>query len=205
MAEPLTLLGYGPSVYTRIARMALAASGQGAQYVEVDPFAAPPDPRLAAVSPFGRVPVLVQGDFILTETSAITRHLMGHDAGKDRQAAARREQVIAVLDAYGYWPLVRQIFVHGYFATREGAPSDPQVLAAGLRAAQPVLNWLDGIVREPGALTGPPARADLHLLAMLDYLTRAPEGAQLLATFADLSTYWAIHRTHPLLRATDPL
>ena len=71
----LQLVGYGPSVYTWIVKVALIEMGLKVDYIETNPFAETPDPLLARYTPFDRVPVLVHGDFRLTETAAILRYL----------------------------------------------------------------------------------------------------------------------------------
>ena len=74
------LIGYRYSVYLRIVRVVLAEKGVAFAHVEVDPFAGPPDWYLA-LHPFGRVPTLRHGDFVLYETSAIARYVDAAFAG----------------------------------------------------------------------------------------------------------------------------
>lgn len=68
----LILHGYKYSVYQRIVRMVLAEKQTAYRQVEVDPFGDLP-PDYHTLHPFGRVPVLVDGDFTLFETAAIAR------------------------------------------------------------------------------------------------------------------------------------
>ena len=79
------LIGYRYSVYLRIARLVLAEKGVAFTQVEVNPFAGAPDWYLA-LHPFGRVPTLRHGDFVLYETSAISRYV---DAAFDGPALVR--------------------------------------------------------------------------------------------------------------------
>src|SRR6266478_5495835 len=63
--------------------------------------------------PFRRVPTLVHDDFVLYETQAITRYIDEAFAGPAFQPVqprqrARMAQVISIIDAYGYVPMVRQ-------------------------------------------------------------------------------------------------
>ena len=71
----LILHGYRYSVYVRIARLALVEKGVAYDQVEINPFAAEIPGSYLALHPFGRVPTLVQGDFVLYETAAITRYV----------------------------------------------------------------------------------------------------------------------------------
>jgi len=65
----LKLLGLRVSVYTRIARLALAEKNIAYQFDEVDIFAdsGPPADYLA-LNPFGTIPCLRHGEFVLYET-----------------------------------------------------------------------------------------------------------------------------------------
>lgn len=210
MAEGLRLIGYGPSVYTRIVRMALMEMGLRATYGEADPFAQTPDPMLSALSPFGRVPVLQHADFTLTETTAILRYLDQISAGpslvpRDPQAAAQMAQVIGIVDFYGYVPLVRDVFAHGYYLAHVGELSDPARVRHGLHAAQPVLQALNGIAEDAQVLSAKRfSLADIHLAPMMAYFTKVPEGAQMLAQFGALQTWWAETQSRASLLATDP-
>src|SRR6476646_1898821 len=110
---PLVLHGYRYSVYTRIARLALAEKGVAYERVEVDPFAPDVPASYLALHPFGRVPTIVHDGFALYETGAITRYIDRGFGGPalqpdDARALARMDQIVGVVDAYGYWPMVRQ-------------------------------------------------------------------------------------------------
>ncbi|KAJ04377.1 glutathione S-transferase family protein [Sulfitobacter mediterraneus] len=210
MAEPLNLLGFRHSVYTRIARMGLIETGLTATYVEANPFAAEPDPVLAAMTPLGRVPVLLHGDFVLTETAAILRYLndLGPKASlipTDPQSAARMAQVMGIVDAYVYQPLVRKVFSHGFYQAAVGEDGDSAIVAEGLVLSQAPLRALDSIAAGGLQLGG--ARislADLHLAPMMDYFVRVPEAADLLRHYPALSAWWHEISNHPSLRDTDP-
>jgi len=71
----LVLHGFRYSVYVRVARIVLAEKGLAYENVEVDPFA--PEMRIEYLDlhPFRRVPTLVDGEFVLYETEAITRYI----------------------------------------------------------------------------------------------------------------------------------
>ncbi|WP_420010492.1 glutathione S-transferase family protein [Tateyamaria sp.] len=205
----LTLYGYRYSVYTRIARMTLAALNVDYISVEVDPFADPPDPELAKVTRFHRVPVLDHDGFTLCETSVITRYLATTLPGTNLipdgpKAQARMAQTIAIIDAYGYWPMVRQVFSHGVFRPLIGADADPQIVQQGLAAATPILAQLNDIAAEGLVLNGPLTLADLHLAPMLGYFAMAPQGAQALQTHPALTKWWDKMQQHPTYIATDP-
>ncbi len=197
----LRLIGYRFSVYTWAVRMGLAEAGLVAGYEEVDPF----DGSLAAERhhPFGRVPVLYDGDFRLYETGAILGYLLPPSA--DRRRAARARQVASIVDAYLYWPLVRQIFVHGAFRPLEGQAPDPAELAAGLAAAPRGLGALEEIAAEGLVLRGEaPGAAECHLAPMLAYFAEAPAGREMLRNYPALADWFAGISGRASFRATRP-
>ena len=204
----LVLHGYHYSVYNRIARLTLAEKGVDYDRVEVNPFADIPAEYLA-LHPFGRVPTLVHDGFVLYETGAITRYVDRSFAGPALQPAtpralARMDQLIGIIDAYGYWPMVRQVFSHRVFRTAAGRPVDEAEIAKGLAGATKVLAALEALAAEP-FLVGPDlSLADLHVGAMVAYFALAPEGAALLARYPRLAAWWGRLSVRASVAATDP-
>jgi len=204
----LVLHGYHYSVYNRIARLALAEKGVAYDRVEVNPFAEP-SPEYLALHPFGRVPTLVHDGFVLYETGAITRYVDRSFARPalqpgSPQALARMDQLVGVIDSYGYWPMVRQVFSHRVFRAAAGRPVDEAEIAQGLAGSAKVLAALEALASEP-FLTGPNlSLADLHVGAMVAYFTLAPEGAAALAKCPRLAAWWARVSQRASFTTTDP-
>lgn len=209
MAEPVYLHGYRYSVYNRIARLALLSKKVEHETIEVNPFADPPETYLM-LHPFGRVPVLTHGAFKLFETSAITRYIDRAFKGRRLQPAgatalARMDQVIAVIDAYGYWPMVRQVSSHAFFRPLFGEPSSREEVSAGLESSREILSFLDRVAGEGEVLTGCEITlADCHLAPMMDYFVRAEEGKAALSRHRALQRWWDRVSVLDLVRATDP-
>jgi glutathione S-transferase len=207
---PLVLHGYRYSVYVRVARLALAEKGVAYDRVEVNPFAPDVPATYLALHPFGRVPTLVHDDFALYETGAITRYLDRSFAGPKLQpdrprALGRMDQIIGVVDSYGYWPLVRQVFSHRVFRPAIGQPADMAEVARGLAGATKVLAALEALAATDAFLVGPTlSLADLHLGAMIAYFAAAAEGAALLAEHPRLAAWWTRLSQRPSFAATDP-
>lgn len=206
----VTLHGYQYSVYVRIVRMTLLEKRVTWRHVEVDPFAAEIPAAYLRLNPFGRVPTLVDGDFVLFETTAITRYIDEAFEGPplqpdEPQLRARMNQLIAIADSYGYWPMVRQVFSHRVFRPAAGEPVDEAVVVAGLAAAQKVLDTIEGLIGDAGYLAGDRlSLADMHLAAMMAYFTAAPEGEDMLSRFARLSSWWTAMKDRPSLIETEP-
>lgn len=221
MTDRVTLHGYRFSVYHRIARVALEEKGVAYDMVEVNPFVPTPDegphdgPHIGPhdfrrLHPFGRVPVLCHGGFTIFETSAILRYIDGGFDGPvltpaTPQAAARMAQVVAIIDNYGYWPMVRQVFAHRVFRPLEGeTPSEPEI-SAGLCASRHVLAALEDIAAEGLVLNNHgPTLADCHLGPVMDYFTAAEEGAEMLGEYPTLQEWWAIFAGRVSMLQTEP-
>jgi glutathione S-transferase len=206
----LFLHGYRYSVYVRIARLVLAEKGVAYERVEVNPFVADVPAEYLALHPFGRVPALVHDGFTLYETGAITRYLDRAFAGPalqptDPRRLARMDQIIGVADAYAYWPLVRQVFVHDVVRPHNGAAGDSTELEKGLAAAAKVLGALEALAATDTWLTGPDlSLADVHLGAMIAYFAQSARGADLLAARPQLAAWWRRFEARPSVAATDP-
>ncbi len=206
----LDLHGYRYSVYLRIVAMAMIEKGLAWTHVEVDPFVDPIPASYLVLNPFGRVPTLVHDDFVLYETTAITRYLDEAFPGirlqpSDAVKRARMNQIIAVADSYGYWPLVRQVFAQRVFAPASGRPGDEAMIAEGLAKSRGVLGALDGLAAGGAFLVGDRlSLADLHLGAMVGYFTAAAEGASELRRHRRLAAWWDSFSHRPSLKQSDP-
>jgi glutathione S-transferase len=206
----LVLHGYHYSVYVRIIRLVLAEKGVAYERVEVNPFSPDVPAAYLALHPFGRVPTLVHDGFALYETAAIGRYIDRAFAGpslqpQDTRALARMDQIIAVVDSYGYWPLVRQVFSHRVFRPSLGQPADEAEVALGLAGAAKVLAALEELATPEAFLVGPElSLADLHLGAMVAYFTAAAEGAAALDGHRKLAAWWRRLQHRPSMAATAP-
>ncbi len=209
MADPVLLHGYRYSVYNRIARLALLAKQVEHGTIEVDPFADLTEDYLR-LHPFGLVPALTHGSFALFETNAITRYVDRAFEGPPLQPAgaaalARMDQVISVIDAYAYWPMVRQVASHGFFRPFLGEESSREEIDSGLAASAQVLSFLDGVVAKGEILDGRALTlADFHLAPMIDYFVRAGEGKAALARHSALQTWWEQVSLLDVMKVTDP-
>lgn len=200
----LTLYGFRYSVYSRIARMVMAAKGLQPTWVEIDPFGPLPDSYLE-LHPFGKVPALHHGNFALYETGAICRYLDEAFDGPSLQPKgparrARMAQVIEIADNYGYNPLVLQVYTHAVYHPAKGYDSEPWRIDEGLEASRRVLQALDELVAPQSAQN--PTLGDLHLAGMIDAFTSGLQGAELLEKYPNLSRWWDVMRNDPALLAT---
>ncbi len=206
----LHLTGFRDSVYTRSVRLALAEKGLDYVFEDVNPFDAASADQLRVQHPFGRVPVLRHGTFALYETAAILDYL---DAvfgdvpltPDDPQTRARMRQVLGIVDAYAYWPLVRQVYAHGYYRPAVGEEADVETLALGLAEAGRVLDALETIAVEGLVLNGRDiTQADCHLMAMLDAFACVSEGKAMLTDRPTLARWYAEVSTRETVLESRP-
>lgn len=195
------LIGFGPSVYTRAVRMACVALGVRYHWVPRNPFE-----DEATGHPFARVPVWQDADATIYETAAILTWIEARygAASTDPLYLARTAQVGAIVDNYAYWPLVRQVFVHG--VVRDPGEADAGEVGTGMAKAPGVLQALDDIAAEGAVLSGPArGRADWHLAPMLAAFVKYPPACDMVAGYGALSRWWRAMQSAPEFVATqDP-
>jgi glutathione S-transferase len=207
---PVKLYGYRYSVYAWIARFAAHEKGVRYDWAEIDPFAADVPASYLELHPFKRVPTLVHDGFTIYETGAITRYLDEAFDGPALQRQGPRErartsQIVSIVDSYAYWPLVRQVFSHGFFRPRTGRPADGGELRQGLEASPKVLAALEAIAGDSGYLCGDGISiADIHLAPMIGYFVLVPEAASLLQAHPRLSRWWDGISPRTAFKATAP-
>lgn len=206
----VVLHGYKYSVYQRIVRMTLAEKGVPYNRVEVNPFAEDMPEEYLSLHPFRRVPTLVHDDFVLYETVAITRYIDEAFSGPALQPSrpcncARMAQIIAIIDSYGYWPMVRQVFSQRVFEARLGEKADEHEVVVGIEGSSRVLSALEALATEGIQLNGNDVSlADLHLAPIIACFTAAPEGQELLALHPNLTAWWDRISQRRSFRETDP-
>jgi glutathione S-transferase len=209
MPEPV-LFGAAYSVYVRAARLALAEKGVRYGLVEVDIFAAEGPPAdYRERHPFQRIPAFEHDGFRLYETGAITRYVDEALPGPPLmpaapRARARANQIISIIDSYGYRPLIWDIFVERVRAPAQGRKPDEAKIAAAIPKAETVLHALHTLA-DPGGpyLTGGDVSlADLHTAPMFAYFTLAKEGSDLLAPQPRLQAWWRAMRARASMAAT---
>ena len=203
MTKPI-LYGADYSVYVRIARLTLAEKGVGYELVPLDIFAAEGIPAwYLEHHPFGRIPAFEHDGFRLFETSAIARYVDEAFDGpalqpKDPRGRATMNQIIGMLDAYGYRSMVWDVAVE---RLEKEAP-DEALIANGLRQAETVLRVLTAL-KAPGPwlLGDQLTLADLHAASIIAYFLKVPEGQKLLADFAAFQAWWDGIAKRPSLAA----
>lgn len=205
----VVLYGLEYSVYTRIARLALLekAVPHLLETVEIFGPQGVPEEHLER-HPFGRIPVLRHRHFELYETTAITRYVDEAFPGSVLQPSrpeerARMNQIIGLLDAYGYHPMVWGVFVRHLEDPSAGTQPNGADLAHQLATARKCLSALDRLQSQESCLVGESLTlADLHAYPMLCYVALVPEGKTLLGEFPTLARWFEVMHQRPSVKAT---
>jgi glutathione S-transferase len=114
-------------------------------------------------------------------------------------------QIIAVIDNYGYWPLVRKVFSERIFSPAFGEETNKTRLNEGLRESVPVLAALEKLMSDQEHISASQySLADAHLIPMIDYFLMAREGAVLCQSYPNLIRWWERVKERPSTIFTRP-
>ena len=160
--------------------------------------------------PFGRVPVIEHGAFVLYETQAILRYIDAVYPDPALQphapeALGRMNQIIGINDWY-LFPQVARIIVFNRIIGPAllGMRPDETAIAAAVPDARLCLGELDRLVDGQPFLAGEHLTiADLMLAPQVYYLAATPEGAAILKATSLLSWLGRMN-ARPSMMATVP-
>lgn len=209
MTRSVTLYGADYSVYTRIARLALEEKGVAYDFEPVDIFA-----QGATIEeyllrhPFSKIPAFEYDDFPLYEAGAISRYVDEAFGGPALQpdapqARARMNQVISILDSYGYKALVWDVFFERVRVPQKGGAPDESKIAAGLDMSRKCLLALGDIKGRAKWLAGDVfSLADCHAYPMFVLFRMAKEGDDLFADAGGLGQWYKAFHARKSAQAT---
>ena len=177
---------YGPpeSTYVRTVRMVCAEKGVPYELKDVE-FGSTDHTSL---HPFARIPVLRHRDFILCESSAITRYLDQVFDGPalrptEARAAGRMNQWISTVNDYYYDTMIRDLVL-----PRLGlAPLDEARIAALKPRLEHQLGVADKALSEYDFIAGDNLTlADLFLAPVISQVMKTPEGGRAVPGYNNL-------------------
>jgi glutathione S-transferase len=195
----MKLFGHPLSSCTRKVLVVLAEKGAAADFVHVDLFAAEQKTQsYLARHPFGVVPVLEDGDFVLYESRAILRHLdrvlggLPLTPASGRQAA-RMDQWLSVDQSY-VAPHTRTLAIERIVKKHDGAIQDlrpdPHAERAAEQALAHAFRVLDRALAESAYLAGDAfSLADVSLMPYVASLPMLGAG-HLLGDTPHLGAWW---------------
>jgi glutathione S-transferase len=182
MGQPIV---HGPSysTYVRSVRLALEEKGVPHQLVEVDILTgAHKQPPYSHRQPFGKVPAFEHDGNTFYETSAILRYVdevFPKPALMPSTAAARAKvnQVMSIVDSYGYAPAVQNLFIPRILVPKLGGETDFAKVEAAKAPAALFAKELDRLLGSAEYFGGEAlSLADLHAFPVITYLVATPEG-----------------------------
>jgi glutathione S-transferase len=191
MARPIV---YGPagSTYVWSARMTLAEKGVPHDLVDM-PFGAQRDEPHLSRHPFAKVPAFEYDGFQLYETQAIVRYIDERFPGaplqpEDVHEWSRMNQIIGIIDAYGWPSIAGQILFNRVLVPRFlGGVPDEAAIAAALPRARLCLSEIARLMGEHPFLAADfVTLADLMAAPLLWYFAAVPEGQMLFAEHSKL-------------------
>lgn len=209
MSEDVILYGPGYSTYTRTARLALEEKGVVYRLQEVDFLrGANRSPEHLARHPFGKVPVLQHGDFILHETGAITHYVDEvfdgtHLRPTDPQMRARMLEVVESIVSYIYPAIIGQIVVERLVKPVIGQDPDEASISKGAHRLEKGLKVLENYIGDRAYLVGDSITlADLYLIPMWAFFVQTPEGNGRVEIPQGLESWWTSAKERPSVENT---
>ncbi len=210
MTERITLYGPAYSTFTRTARLCLEEKGVVYQLEEVDFLrGANRSVDHLARHPFGKVPVLLHGDFKLHETAAITDYIDRSFDGiqlqpVDLRERARMLELVSCIVSYIYPAIVGQIIVERLVKPLLGQNTDEPNIEKGARRLERRLRVLEGYVGDNPYMLGQSiSLADLYLIPMWAYFLQTPEGSGGVTIPQNMDRWWAKVSQRPSVVATE--
>jgi glutathione S-transferase len=202
----VTVFGADFSVYTRSVRMALLEADIDHSLETVDPFDGDVRAHLKR-HPFGKIPALVWDDFTLYETPAILRYVAARSAAPlvpgDVEARARMDQILSILDSYGFRAMVWDVYVEGVQKDADGEALDGDIVTRGLRETRRVLRGIADLAGPAPYLAGGGlSLADLHFVSMASYLRVSSAGRSIFDATERLADWWRVMATRDSVIAT---
>ncbi|HLZ99240.1 MAG TPA: glutathione S-transferase family protein [Steroidobacteraceae bacterium] len=196
------------SPFGRAVLVALEEKGAPYRFVPVAPGAAR-TPEHLACHPFGRVPYMKHGDFMLYETAAIVRYV-------DRvlpepvltpanpQAAARMDQLMNVNDWYLFQGVSNVIAFQRIVGPRIlGLEPDEAAIAAAMPKAEVVFRELSRLLGDNAFFAGESITlADVMLAPQLDFFAATPEWEPLTARAPTIRQWLDRMNARPSMQAT---
>ena len=210
MSKP-TLYGPTYSTYTRTIRMVLMEKGVDHDLVDVDMMgSAHQRPDWKQRHPFERVPAFEHNGFSIYESNAIAHYI--DDAFPGRRLAhphihrrTRDQQIVEVINSYGYKRIVTDIVVRYFFADKAKGP-DTAAIAAAAPAAEYVLAAIQDLMlaSDPYLVGRVVSFSDLLLAPIVAAFVQFQEGTRALAKLPQLARWWLAMQQRPSFTATAP-
>jgi len=210
MADPIV---YGPSfsTYARTVRLVLEEKGVAYQLKPVNIMTGEGQTaEHMSRHPFGKVPSFEHDGFSLYETGAIARYIDRVFPGpalqpSDPKNAARMDQIVAVIDSYGYGAIVGKLVWQRLVVPMQGGQGDETVVQDSYDMVRRSLSEFERLKGSNTFLAGPEiSLADCFLAPVFAYMTMTPDADALLQPLPGLRTWWQAMSQRPSMERTPP-
>ncbi|MEW5757558.1 MAG: glutathione S-transferase family protein [Pseudomonadota bacterium] len=195
-----TVMIYGPAFSSYVRSVMLCCEEVEIPYELVKPS------KEELPHPFGKVPVLIDGDVTIFETAAICRYLdrrsnRANLSSSDIRQLAWMDQWISAANCYFDPTFIRRLVLEIAFPT--GA--NGEIVEANIASVLPEVDHCLGVA-DAALATYPyfsgmqPGIADYLIMPMIDYLHRCKRVDDLLGKFARMTRYYEGMRLRPSCR-----
>ncbi|NKB50139.1 MAG: glutathione S-transferase family protein [Alphaproteobacteria bacterium] len=197
------LYGFQRSNYFRTARLTLEEKGVA---YDIETVALGSD-EVRAVHPFGKVPSLAHGDFVIYETSAICRYVDEAFDGPplqpgDIKGRALVEQWISSLNRNYDTDMIRHVVRERLYAPLRGLEPDEAKIADALPRLEREMEVLDSQLGQSAYICGGDVTlADLFLVPMMSGFQQTPEGQNALEGRDNIAEWWERMAARPSFAA----
>ncbi|MDH3701713.1 MAG: glutathione S-transferase family protein [Alphaproteobacteria bacterium] len=200
----VVVYGFPQSGFVRTACMALEE--KGVDYVREDIDMGSESHR--ALHPFAKMPILKHEDFVLYETSAITRYIDQVFDGpalqpSDARACARMSQWISAHNHYYIATIARELLLPRLLYPSQGIEADEDKIAQAMPDIEHQLSVADQTLSQSPYLAGDAlSLADLFVIPIFAYLEMTPEGDRLRDPYPAVERWREAMKARPSFAAT---
>lgn len=205
----VTIYGLTLSTFTRTVLMAAVEKGVPFER-GITEFPDMKSPEHMALNPFGRIPVLRHGDFVLYESSAICKYLDRVFEGPnlqpdDPQECALMDQWVSAINSYMAGHIMGRLVGPYLFPKGKDGQPDRERIEKSKPKAREYLSLLDSAYGERNTLAGNNVTlADLAAAPVLHYVSIIPEGPEMLEPVPNVRRVLASLQERPSYTETLP-
>ncbi|MBV9586327.1 MAG: glutathione S-transferase family protein [Alphaproteobacteria bacterium] len=190
-------------------RLALAEKGVAHELVEV-PFGAHREEPHLSRHPFAKVPAFEHDGFTLYETQAILRYI---DEGfpvaplqpTDLHQFSRMNQIIGIVDGYGWPSIAAGILVNRVLAPRFGFPVNEEAVTKALPRARLCISEISRLMGDNPFLAGDRITlADVMVIPLFYFFGKLPEGEGPLSEHANIRPWMRRMEERQSFQVTKP-
>jgi glutathione S-transferase len=210
MATPVI---YGPEYSTYVRTIRLTFEEKPAEYrlepVHILGGEGQQSPHLQR-QPFGKVPAFEHDGLSLYESDAIARYVDRVFPGKqlqpsDPRAAAQMDQVIGIINSYGYASILGKVVWQRLIMPMTGGQADDRIVQEAKPMVSLCLAEFKRIKGSNRYLAGPEITlADLFLAPIFAYFSMTPDAKELLESCSGLQSWWDEMSNRETMLKTQP-